>query len=217
MFLYQFNILFQRKWKWKHEMKQVFFSPTLSHSSLCVRPSGTVWDLESISPPMAYSSLVLYYLSQRRVPGRSFRHFFFIPTSLALVTSLLILFYISTTSNLFAHHHPNSKTPLQINSSSSSSSAFSFTILHHKTSSTPFAIEAPLTEDGGGQRIESQRSLGPQLGSDGMSILNLCFWDLANYANCFDMFDGLSLYSYADFTFGQNQENFHFLIWQLAL
>lgn len=126
---------------------------------------------------MAYSSLVLYYLSQRRVPGRSFRHFFFIPTSLALVTSLLILFYISTTSNLFTHHHPNPKTPLQINSSSSSST-FSFTILRHKTSSTPFAIEAPLTEDGGGQRIESQRSLGPQLGSDGMSILNLCFWDL---------------------------------------
>ncbi|KAL6199598.1 hypothetical protein ACLB2K_029382 [Fragaria x ananassa] len=46
-------------------------------------------------PSMA--SLVLLYLSQWRLP----RSFFFIPTTLALATSLLILFYISTTSNLF--------------------------------------------------------------------------------------------------------------------
>ncbi|KAL6202642.1 hypothetical protein ACLB2K_026348 [Fragaria x ananassa] len=46
-------------------------------------------------PSMA--SLVLLYLSQWRLP----RNFFFIPTTLSLATSLLILFYISTTSNLF--------------------------------------------------------------------------------------------------------------------
>uniref|UniRef100_A0AAT9PXS2 Glycosyltransferase-like protein n=1 Tax=Panax notoginseng TaxID=44586 RepID=A0AAT9PXS2_9APIA len=49
---------------------------------------------------MARSILLLYSFSRRRLSD-SLRSFFFIPTGLALITSLFILFYISSTSNLF--------------------------------------------------------------------------------------------------------------------
>ncbi|KAJ9555120.1 hypothetical protein OSB04_009734 [Centaurea solstitialis] len=49
---------------------------------------------------MARSFFLLYSLSRRRLSD-SFRSLFFIPTALALSTSLFILFYISSTSNLF--------------------------------------------------------------------------------------------------------------------
>ncbi|XP_076888930.1 putative glycosyltransferase At5g03795 [Bidens hawaiensis] len=52
---------------------------------------------------MARSFLLLYSLSRRRVSD-SLRSLFFIPTALALTTSLFILFYISSTSNLFNPH-----------------------------------------------------------------------------------------------------------------
>ncbi|QCD97355.1 probable glycosyltransferase At5g03795 isoform X2 [Vigna unguiculata] len=54
-------------------------------------------------------SSFLYHYSQRRVAG-SLSGFFFIPTTLALFTSLFILFYIYSTSNLFSHpnHHATS-------------------------------------------------------------------------------------------------------------
>lgn len=49
---------------------------------------------------MARSILLLYSFSRRRLSD-SLRSFFFIPTGLALITSLFILFYISSTSNIF--------------------------------------------------------------------------------------------------------------------
>ncbi|KAF8403431.1 hypothetical protein HHK36_011535 [Tetracentron sinense] len=49
---------------------------------------------------MARSSFLVYYFSRRRF-SESFRSFFFIATCLSLTTSLLILFYISSTSKLF--------------------------------------------------------------------------------------------------------------------
>lgn len=52
---------------------------------------------------MALSIFLLYSLSGRRVSD-SLRSLFFIPTALALTTSLFILFYISSTSNLFNPH-----------------------------------------------------------------------------------------------------------------
>ncbi|KAI3823391.1 hypothetical protein L1987_04826 [Smallanthus sonchifolius] len=52
---------------------------------------------------MARSFFLLYSLSRRRVSD-SLRSLFFIPTALALTTSLFILFYISSTSNLFTPH-----------------------------------------------------------------------------------------------------------------
>ncbi|KAI3791634.1 hypothetical protein L2E82_05493 [Cichorium intybus] len=58
---------------------------------------------------MARSFFLLYSLSRRRVSD-SPRSLFFIPTALALTTSLFILFYISSTSNLFTpHRHYNSR------------------------------------------------------------------------------------------------------------
>lgn len=81
------------------------FSSSLSLCTMYLR-GVWVWVQDSKSKSMAHPSLMLYYLSQRRLP----RSFFFIPTSLALVTCLLILFYISTTSNLFAHHPPRPKS-----------------------------------------------------------------------------------------------------------
>ncbi|KAJ0616489.1 putative xylogalacturonan beta-1,3-xylosyltransferase [Helianthus annuus] len=52
---------------------------------------------------MARSIFILYSLSRRRVSDQ-LRSLFFIPTALALTTSLFILFYISSTSNLFTPH-----------------------------------------------------------------------------------------------------------------
>ncbi|XP_022633504.1 probable glycosyltransferase At5g03795 isoform X4 [Vigna radiata var. radiata] len=49
-------------------------------------------------------SSFLYHYSQRRLAG-PLSGFFFIPTTLALFTSLFILFYIYSTSNLFSHHN----------------------------------------------------------------------------------------------------------------
>ncbi|XP_027351138.1 probable glycosyltransferase At5g03795 [Abrus precatorius] len=86
---------------------------------------------------MARPSLV-YYCSERGVSGSFRSFFFFIPTTLALFTSLFILFYIYSTSNLFTHHHhqfislssfstfPPSSTPLFHNSASQSTQSHTF-------------------------------------------------------------------------------------------
>lgn len=66
---------------------------------------------------MAGSIFLLYNLSRRRVSD-SLKGLFFIPTGLALITSLCILFYISSTSNLFNHPH---QTPLHLTKSIGSS------------------------------------------------------------------------------------------------
>ncbi|KAK6942485.1 Exostosin, GT47 domain [Dillenia turbinata] len=54
---------------------------------------------------MARSASLLYLSHSHRRLSDSVRGFFFIPTGLALTTSLLILLYISSTSNLFIHPH----------------------------------------------------------------------------------------------------------------
>ncbi|KAK1434981.1 hypothetical protein QVD17_00736 [Tagetes erecta] len=59
---------------------------------------------------MARSFILLYSLSRRRVSD-SLRSLFFIPTALALTTSFFILFYISSTSNLF-NPHPHHQSRL---------------------------------------------------------------------------------------------------------
>ncbi|XP_047330551.1 probable glycosyltransferase At5g03795 isoform X2 [Impatiens glandulifera] len=56
---------------------------------------------------MARPLLLLYYMSHRRFTD-SLRGFFFIPAALALVTSLSVLVYISSTSNFFYHTHQTS-------------------------------------------------------------------------------------------------------------
>lgn len=63
---------------------------------------------------MSGSLVVVYSLLTRR------RSLFLIPTSLALVTSLAIIFYISSTSNLFTNQTPTLLLKHTIPSSSSS-------------------------------------------------------------------------------------------------
>ena len=96
---------------------------------------------------------------------------FFIPTSLALLTSLFILFYISSTPKLFTHQH---QTTLHLKRSPSGSSTISapahqfISIPIENASTTPFEA---LRNDAD-QRTESQLSSRPQLGLDGMWILS---------------------------------------------
>lgn len=55
---------------------------------------------------MTRSLVLIYSLLSRRRLSESRRTLFLIPTSLALVTSLAIIFYISSTSNIFTNQHP---------------------------------------------------------------------------------------------------------------
>lgn len=55
---------------------------------------------------MTRSLVLIYSLLSRRRLSESRRTLFLIPTSLALVTSLAIIFYISSTSNLFTNQTP---------------------------------------------------------------------------------------------------------------
>lgn len=114
---------------------------------------------------MADTSLLFYYFSQRR-RSASFRGFFFIPTSLALVTSLFILFYISSTSNLFTHQQQIS---LQLKQSPSGSSTIS--VPSHQITSVPrengSVTQFEALRNDVDQGAESQRSSLPQLGSVG--------------------------------------------------
>lgn len=121
---------------------------------------------------MARSSLLLYH-SNRRLSGSS-RSFFFIPTALALVTSIFILFYIATTSNLFTHPH---QIPLHVNPPPRSSTLFSLD--HHTISiSLKNASQRPLespkivhsAERNGGGGIGSQRPVGPRWDVNGNNV-----------------------------------------------
>lgn len=72
----------------------------------------------------------LYNYSQRRIAG-SFRDFFFIPTTLALFTSLFILFYIYSTSNLFSHNNHHSTSLFKLPSAFSTTPSISTTPHFH--------------------------------------------------------------------------------------
>ena len=137
---------------------------------------------------MARSSLLLYYFSGSGSGSGSFRSFFFfIPTTLALTTSLFILVYISTTSNLFTHYHPLDSSFLGFNSPFGSSTFSPRTrqtvsISFHNHSKTPFQFQEPQIVHLGEGGFGSQRPLEPRFPPDGhgMSILvfSICFWVL---------------------------------------
>ncbi|KAK9986833.1 hypothetical protein SO802_031784 [Lithocarpus litseifolius] len=118
---------------------------------------------------MARSSLLLYYFSGSGL----FRSiFFFIPTTLALTTSLFILFCISTTSNLFTHYHPPDPSFLGLNSPFGSSTFSSHTrqtvsISFHNHSKTPFQFQVPQIVHLGERGFGSQRPLEPRFPPDG--------------------------------------------------
>ena len=124
---------------------------------------------------MARSSLLLHYFSG----SGSFRSIFFIiPTTLALTTSLCILFSISTTSNLFTHYHPPDPSFLGLNSPFGSSTFSPLTrqtvsISFHNHSKTPFQLQVPQIVHLGEGGFGSQRPLEPRFPPDGhgMSIL----------------------------------------------
>jgi hypothetical protein len=124
---------------------------------------------------MANTTWLLYYLTRRRF-SPSFRSFFFIPTSLALFTSLFILFYISTTSTLFFSNQQPSIPHLNQPLLSGSSSMPQINISNN--TQNPFAHVSNVNRLNENDRDgrESQRSLRPQFGSsDGKSSLKQCF------------------------------------------
>ncbi|KAF6169839.1 hypothetical protein GIB67_034231 [Kingdonia uniflora] len=98
------------------------------------------------------SSSVLNYISHSYLVSESWRSFIFIPTTLALITSCFILFYISTTSNIFLNtttsstiiiHHPT----LFLLSNSSSPFVVGYpTVTHHDQSNLNDSFEQ--TSDG---------------------------------------------------------------------
>ncbi|TXG66348.1 hypothetical protein EZV62_007623 [Acer yangbiense] len=122
---------------------------------------------------MANTSLIFYYLAQQRL---SFKTFFFIPTALALITTLFVLFYVSSsTSHLiyFNHHHPHilyvSPKNLQTGSPSFPVSDRNVSKHHH-----PFVDLSNSSGGGGGGggRSVSQRSAIVDLGSNGNYMNN---------------------------------------------
>uniref|UniRef100_A0A6N2KDU9 Uncharacterized protein n=1 Tax=Salix viminalis TaxID=40686 RepID=A0A6N2KDU9_SALVM len=125
---------------------------------------------------MANTTRLLYSLTHRRF-SRSFRSFFFIPTSLALVTSLFILFYIFTTSTLFFSNQKPSI--LHLNQPLSGSSSVSQINIYNNTRN-PFVHVSNVSRLNENDRDgrESQRSLWPQSGSsDGLYENNEVFHD----------------------------------------
>lgn len=123
---------------------------------------------------MGNASLLLYYLTHRRFPP-SFRSFFFIPTCLALFTSILILFHISTTSNLFFSHQQPSilrlSKPLPLQSSSITQNNLPIPLNINNTE-YPFSQASKIVRfaAGGNRNVGGQQSSRTPLGSDGMSI-----------------------------------------------
>lgn len=135
---------------------------------------------------MANTSLLFYYFGHRRF-SPSFRSFFFIPTCLALFTSLFILFYISTTSNLFSGQlHPSALLlKPHLPSGSSSNTQETIPALFHNDSTTPLMHFPSEKNDDG--RNESQRFSKLQLGSNGMSYFesNFCFFIVCGVESLF--------------------------------
>ncbi|KAF2288176.1 hypothetical protein GH714_004959 [Hevea brasiliensis] len=129
---------------------------------------------------MANSSLLLYCLGHRRF-SPSFRSFFFIPTCLALFTSLIIIFYISTTSILFSGHlHPSTvRLKPHLSSGSSSNTQENIPLPLHNDSKTPLVLFpriSPLekNDDGG---YKSQRSSKLQSVFNGIYVNDEVFHD----------------------------------------
>lgn len=110
---------------------------------------------------MARSVFLLYHFSRRRLSD-SFRGFFFIPTSLALITSLSILFYISSTSKLFVQD-----SHLKLSLGQSRFSHPTNRITPTQNSSLPKSTAIP---NDGGEGAQYQRTWKLQLDSSG--ILN---------------------------------------------
>ncbi|KAL9436417.1 hypothetical protein AB3S75_022463 [Citrus x aurantiifolia] len=115
------------------------------------------------------SSLILYFSRNRGL----FKTFFFIPTTLALLSTLFILFYISTTSHLFFNHHQR----------------------HHQHKLTPFTLKnnplpPPLksspvlvsllnvsNNSHGDGRVRNQRSVNVPMEANGNSVNKEVFHD----------------------------------------
>ena len=138
---------------------------------------------------MARPSLVFYY-SERRVPGGggsltgSFFFFFFFNPNFALLTSLFILLYIYSTSNLFTLRNHHSSTPHFI---ISPISPFSYStptptppILHNNASS--HSSNTRSFQRGHDQPSQSQRGPPPQFSSKGTQNFNLFCYYASGYA-----------------------------------
>eukprot|EP00257_Ricinus_communis_P008322 XP_002525728.2 probable glycosyltransferase At5g03795 [Ricinus communis] len=122
------------------------------------------------------TSLILYYFGHRRFSSSSFRSFFFIPTCLALVTSLFILFYISTTSNLFSYQHQTSTLSLNphlsIGLSSNTQESNPFPLLNDSRNPVDHLSRINHSVKNG-----SQQSSRTQLSSNGINVKNEVFHD----------------------------------------
>ncbi|KAJ0013787.1 hypothetical protein Pint_20128 [Pistacia integerrima] len=110
---------------------------------------------------MADSSLIFHYFSHQR---SLFKTFFFIPTTLALITTLFILFNISTTSHFFFTHHQQQFTRFVYPKHSPSPP-------HNVSNDTHLFLDLP-RGGGGGSVSVSQRSVGYHLGSPGNYMNN---------------------------------------------
>ncbi|KAM7529901.1 hypothetical protein LguiB_033311 [Lonicera macranthoides] len=156
------------------------------------------------------SMLLLYSFSRRRVLD-SLRggYYFFIPTALALTSSLFILFYISSTSNLFfIHIHPPPTTQIPFHPTQQQSLLATPTspILQipkngpfiASNSSLPFH-EIPLSKnDSVGSGVQNQSPLELQItSSNGNNVNNEVFHDrdifMENYV---EMNKSLKIYIY---------------------
>ncbi|KAH7511634.1 hypothetical protein JRO89_XSUnG0187400 [Xanthoceras sorbifolium] len=117
---------------------------------------------------MTNSSLILHYFSHHRL---SFKTFFFIPTTLALVTTLFVLFYISSTSHLlhFNHHHTHI---VSVSRKKTPPGSPLFPDSGHSVSKYHRPLVDLSKRSGGGGRNASQRSAGVELGSNGNCMNN---------------------------------------------
>ncbi|EOY10573.1 Exostosin family protein isoform 2 [Theobroma cacao] len=133
------------------------------------------------SKAMARSSLPLYYFSPRRVSSPSSKSFFFVPATLALISTIFILFYIFTTSTLFtSHHHRHTlylKQPLgSFPSSPLTQNVPSFSLHNNGFKNGTFDLpkRPPLKAVGGGEDATmSQVTSRPHFGSEGNFVNNL--------------------------------------------
>ncbi|KDP39687.1 hypothetical protein JCGZ_02707 [Jatropha curcas] len=130
---------------------------------------------------MANTSLINYYFSHRRF-SPSFRSLFFMPTYLALFTSLFILFYISTTSNLFSSNHnpstlrlkPHFPSGYSTNTRGSKNPVFVFNDSNNPLGHLP-RISHPKKNGEAGH--ESQRVSRLEFSSNGIYVNNEVFHD----------------------------------------
>ncbi|CAK9137879.1 unnamed protein product [Ilex paraguariensis] len=156
---------------------------------------------------MARSILFLYSLLTHRRISHSPKGFFFIPTTLALITSLFILFYTCSTSNLFIYPH---QSPIHFKQSTGFSTfslpTYPITqIPFNETANIPFfdvpnrvkLDEVHNVAKGGTGGDESQWTMEVQINSDGYVNNNEVFHDreifMENYK---EMNSSLKIYVY---------------------